>query len=335
MKRQQGVALIVVLMVLAMMTVMSANMVERLQRHFHRIESQAYQQQSVWYAYGMESLAKVALEQSIKDSKNVNLSQIWATKGQRYPLEGGEVEGDILDQRACFNLNSFMGLKSEPNQPRRPFLVQYFQMVLEKMEVEPYLAATIADNTWEFVDANDIVESLQGAEDSLYESFSPPYVTPNQHLADVSEWRAVQGVSGDIYQKIAPLLCALPTSDLLLNVNTLDVSQAALLAGLFTPYLSVSDATQILNDRPYSGWENLEAFLNVPTLAALSKGSLENAKPYLAVNSDFFQLDAEIYVDRIRTRVVSLFERQGDRVFVIRRYYGGSRERVTTDPTES
>ncbi len=333
--RQRGVALIVVLLVLAMMTIMASSMLERLQRHFYRVESQRYQLQTLWYGNGMESLAKVAIEQSLKDSDTVNLSQVWATKGQRYPLDGGEVEGDIIDQRACFNLNSFAALKSSEGNPSRPFLLQYFQMVLEAMSVESFLAGTIADNTWEFLDQNETVQSLYGGEDSLYEGFSPPYVVANQNLSDVSEWRAIQGVSGDIYQKVVPLLCALPEQNFLLNVNTLENTHAALLSALFTPYLSVSDATSILSDRPYDGWNSVNEFLRHPILKVLSQESVKTATPFLSVSSNYFQLDAEVTVDRVRTRVVSLFERQGDHVFVVRRYYGGSRERIAIDPTQS
>ncbi|MCW8331059.1 type II secretion system minor pseudopilin GspK [Photobacterium sp. SDRW27] len=330
MRQQRGVALIVVLLLLALMTLLAVQMSERLQLNFYRVENQVQNQQAYWYALGMEELGKVAIQQGIDDSDTVNLSQAWATQGQRYPLEGGEAIGDIIDRQACFNLNALSGLKPEPDNTKKPFLVGYLQSILEELGVESYDAEVIADSSWEFVDPTDGVNSSFGAGDSTYEGFSPSYLPPRGFMADVSEFRAVNGVSAEIYNKVKPLLCAIPATDMKLNVNTLYEHQAALLVGLFAPELSLSDAQKLIADRPYDGWQNTTDFLAEATIAGLSANIKKQAQDYLVVSSDYFQLDTEILVDRSRVRLVALLKRDGEeKVTVIRRRYGGISERIS------
>lgn len=330
MRQQKGVALIVVLLLLALMTLLAVQMSERLQLNFYRVENQVQNQQAYWYALGMEELGKVAIQQGIDDSDTVNLSQAWATQGQRYPLEGGDAIGDIIDRQACFNLNALSGLKPEADRTKKPFLVGYLQSVLEEQGVESYDAEVIADSSWEFVDPADGVNSSFGAGDSTYEGFRPSYLPPRGFMADISEFRAINGVTAQIYNELKPLLCAIPTTDMLLNVNTLYEHQAALLVGLFTPGLSLSDAQKLIADRPYDGWQKIEDFMNEAAIARLGTDMQKQAKAHLAVSSDYFQLDTEILVDRSRVRLVALLKRDGqEKVTVIRRRYGGISERIS------
>ena len=94
------------------------------------------------------------------------------------------------------------------------------------------------------------VRSTAGVEDSTYEAMKPQYLPPNGWMADASELRAVYQVSGDIYQKIAPMICALPSDDWRLNVNTIEVEQAPILVAMFTPRLEQQRCVQLIEKRP-------------------------------------------------------------------------------------
>ncbi|MEJ2766437.1 type II secretion system minor pseudopilin GspK [Photobacterium sp. MCCC 1A19761] len=335
MKQQRGVALIVVLMLLALMTLLAAQMSERLQLNFYRVENQLQNQQAYWYALGMEELAKVAVDQSLKDSDTVNLSQVWATRGQRYPLDGGEALGNIYDRQACFNLNALSELPLPDDRSQKPFLVRTLQSILEESGIDSYEAEVVADSSWEYVDPAEPVNAPFGAGDSTYEGFQPPYLPPMGLMADVSEFRAVNGVSAQIYQKAQALLCALPSRDLVINVNTLEEAQAALLVGLFAPELPMSDAATLISNRPHDGWQTVDVFMGESAISRLSSDAQKRAKEHLAVSSNYFQLDTEIRVDRSRVRLVALMKREGqDKVTVVRRRYGGISERVSDDKAQ-
>ncbi|KDM92164.1 type II secretion system minor pseudopilin GspK [Photobacterium galatheae] len=330
--KQRGVALIVVLLLLAMMTLLAVQMTDRLQLNFYRVENQVFNQQAYWYSQGMEQLAKVAIEQSLSDSDTVNLSQVWATEGQSYPLDNGEVKGNIYDRQACFNLNALSGQAPEQDRTKKPFRVRFLQALLEESGSESYEAEVAADSVWEYVDPDETVYSAYGAGDSSYEGFSPPYLPPRNLMADITEFRSVNGVSAKMFQQTRALLCALPTTDLLINVNTITAKQAALLVGAFSPELSLDDARQLIENRPYDGWQDVDAFLADGAISRLTKTVRDQAKPYLAVKSDFFELDAEVKVDRARLRILALLKRDGEnKVTVVRRRYGGMSERVSDD----
>lgn len=329
-KQQRGVALIVVLLLLSLMTLLAVQMTERLHLNFYRVENQIQNQQAYWYAQGMEELAKVAIKQGIDDSDTVNLSQAWATQGQRYPLDGGEAIGDIIDRQACFNLNALSGVQPTTGSSTKPYIVTVLQTLIEETGVDSYDAEVVADSVWEYVDTDERVNAAFGAGDSTYEGFRPPYLPPRDWMADASELRAVNGVTATIFDKVRHQVCAIPTTTLAINVNTLYEHQAPILVALFSSRLSLSDAQKLIADRPYDGWDSVDDFLGVSQLGSIDATIKDQAKEFLAISSDYFQMDTEVLVDRSRVRLVALLKRDSeDTVTVVRRRYGGISERIS------
>nr|WP_086938387.1 type II secretion system minor pseudopilin GspK [Thaumasiovibrio occultus] len=335
MKQQRGIALILVLGVLSIMMTITMSMGQRLNLIFYRTENQLFSQQSYWYALSVEELARVAIKQSIDDGDVVNLSQVWATPDQRYPLDDGVAVGQVYDYQACFNINALSSVVPDGNEPQRPALVRSFQVMLQEQGVDSFEAEVIADSTWEFVNPSTSVQSAFGEGDSSYEGRSPAYLPPNGWLADKTELRAVAGMTAEIYNDISHLVCALPTDGLQINVNTLYPSQAAVLVGVLQPSLSLGDAQKLIEGRPYDGWQSVESFFAEPELGQLPQEERERLAALLTVSSSFFQLDAEVEVDRNRLRVASLLYRDGeDNIKVVRRRFGGFSERISDGETE-
>lgn len=333
--KQRGVALIVVLLLLAVMVSIAATMAERLFSQFQRATHQLNYQQAYWYSLGVEALAKKGIEQSYQDSETINLSQPWALKEQTYPLDYGQVRGKIHDMQACFNLNALAGVKFTPDSVKKPYLLGVLQTLLEGLDIESYQAETIADSTLEFIDRDDSVRTAYGVEDSHYESMLPAYMAPDTWLADASEWRAVQQVSGEVMNKALPYVCALPTNQWQLNVNTLPAEQSALLAAMFSPTLSEESARTLLEGRPFDGWASVDDFLADSALTGVDNAVREDAKKYLSVDSHYFELDAQVLVDASRIRIRSLFYSNDKKTAtVVRRRFGGISERVSDRSTE-
>ncbi|KGY10819.1 general secretion pathway protein GspK [Vibrio tubiashii] len=334
-KAQRGVALIIVLLLLAVMVSVAASMADRLFSQFHRATNQINYQQAYWYSVGAEALAKAGLEQSFKDSDTINLSQPWALEEQTYPLDYGTLKGRLIDQQACFNLNALAGLNATSGATQSPYLVGVLQNLLQELEVDNYQAETIAQSLWEYLDSDNTVNSSLGVEDSYYESMSPGYMTANSLLADGSELRAVNQVSGEVMEKVRPYVCAIPTPDLRLNVNTIRPEHAQLLAALFQPALSSAQAKQVIENRPFDGWASVDDFLNEKELANVTGETRSQGKGYLAVTSAYFELDVELLVGDSRVRVRSLlFSNDKQTATVISRRFGGIGERVSDRSTE-
>ncbi|WP_047045862.1 type II secretion system minor pseudopilin GspK [Vibrio mexicanus] len=333
--RQKGVALIVILMILAIMTTISATMSERLFTQFQRATNQINYQQAYWYSMGVEALAQVGIEQSFEDSDTINLNQPWAIEEQIYPLDYGEVVGRIYDRQACFNLNVLGSVQVEAGGSSRPYLVQYWQRLLEALEVESYQAEVIADSTWEFIDSNTTIQSLAGVEDSQYEAMTPPYVAANSWLADSSELRAIYQVSAEVMELVEPYVCALPVDDWRMNINTISEEHPELLTALFHPHLSENDAQSMLSSRPFDGWSNVEDFLAEAEIAKVEATVRDEARKYLTVDSAYFEMDAQVLVENSRMRVRSLlFSDNRETATVVRRRFGGISGRVSDRSTD-
>jgi general secretion pathway protein K len=334
-RQQQGAALIVVLMLLAVMVSIAASMSERLFINFHRAENQQSHQQAYWYGIGVEALAKYAIAESYQDNDTINMSQPWALKEQVFPLDYGTAAGHIRDMQSCFNLNVLASVEAGSGSSSRPYLISVWMNLLQELGVENYQAEVIADSTWEFLDADSRVDSLAGVEDSTYEAMQPAYLAPNGLIADASELRAVYQVDNRVMQQVKSVVCALPYDDWRLNVNTLDEHGAAILVALFSPHLSPGDAKGLIQNRPFDGWTSVDDFLAEGVLAALDKAVTNRAKGYLTVDSRYFELDAEVEVNESRVRLRSLlYSKDREDVMVIRRRLGGISERISDRPAE-
>ncbi|OLQ86564.1 general secretion pathway protein GspK [Vibrio ponticus] len=332
---QRGVALLIVLLILAMMTAVAATMSERLFGQFKRSANQVNYQQAYWYAMGAEALAIEGIEQSYKDSDTINLSQHWAIEEQNFPLDYGSLTGRLIDRQACYNLNSLVDTQAPSNSQQAPYVVNVLQDLLSELEVDEYVAEIVAHSAWEFVDRNNNINSVTGVEDSTYEAMSPDYMAANSVLADESEFRAINQVSGEVMEKVRPYICALPTSEFRLNVNTLMPEQSALLVAMFAKQLSESDAKSVLENRPFDGWGSVDDFLAETQIAALSDAVKNAAKGYLTVDSRYFELDAQVVVNESRVRIRSLlFSANRETATVISRRFGGIGERVSNRSTE-
>lgn len=106
-RRQRGVALLVVLLILALMVTMSTTIAERNGRAWQRTMAQVERLRAKWYARSAESLAAKILQRDASGSPNkTDLAQKWAQGPRRFTIDDGEVSGLIVDGQACFNLNA-------------------------------------------------------------------------------------------------------------------------------------------------------------------------------------------------------------------------------------
>ena len=332
---QRGVALIVVLLVLAVMVSLAATMSERLFVNFKRAENQLSHQQAYWYSLGVEALAIYGIQESYKDTDTINMSQPWALEEQVYPLDYGTATGHIRDMHSCFNLNVLAGVEATTGDSSKPYLVSVWQNLLQELGVDNYQSEVIADSTWEFLDSDDRVTSTEGVEDGTYESLNPSYMAPNGLLADASELRAVYQVDSKVMMQVRPVVCALPYADWRLNVNTVGKQGAAILVALFSPGLSQEDAQSLIEDRPFDGWSSVDDFMTEAVIAAVDDSIRDEAKGYLAVDSQYFELDAQVEVNESRVRVRSLlYSENREDVNVVRRRFGGISERVSDRSAE-
>lgn len=312
---RKGVAVLFVLVLMAVMAFLAANINYRLLNLVKMFESQQQYQQAYWYGISAESLALSALTLSLIKEKNVNLSQHWAQGERFFPLPDGYLQSELFDMQACFNLNVFAEKKMAPSiSAQLPELRQLVRLI-HGLDVSVYQAEMIAESVWEFIDEDSTVHTRLGREDSEYLGRKIPFYTQNQSFIDLSELRVVQGMDAQIYHKLRPYVCVRPQSEQQINVNTLTISQSLLLEALFTPYLTSLQAQQILKARPIHGWESVDEFLNETELAHLKPNVKKQFEKYLSVDSKYFRLRTHVQMENISLVINSIIARNSANKF--------------------
>ncbi|KFK91778.1 MULTISPECIES: type II secretion system minor pseudopilin GspK [unclassified Serratia (in: enterobacteria)] len=317
--RQKGVALLVVLLILALMVTIAATIAERNGRTYLRTAAQLDHQQAKWYGRAAETLARKILQMDTLDSpEKTHLAQNWAQDERRFPVEGGELHGQIVDAQACFNLNAINQGAGGQDETTTPYPAKVFLQLLKNLQVDPLQAAQVTAALRDWIDS-DNEPGIGGAEDEVYMSLDVPYLPANQPMQDVSELRTVYGVDTNLYRLLLPYVCALPTKTLLVNVNTLRESQAPLLAALFLTELDPVEAEQWLQQRPREGWSSVTVFL-----AQLPRQEIDTTavKPMLTVKSDFFLANFSVLMGNSHFSQHSLLQRTGNNFHVVQRKYG-------------
>lgn len=186
---------------------------------------------------------------------------------------------------------------------------EVLQQLLERLELKPELAQAIVD----WIDPDSDPRFPDGAEDSDYTVQNPAYLAANQPLTSVSELRLIKGIDADVYAKLAPLVCALP-SGTPLNVNT---APALVLAAL-NKDLDLADVTKLVEERPAEGYANVDEFLNAAKLTVNAQ-----VQAQLSVESRYFLLRAEARVGDGRAILYStLYRPDENNVRVLRRSFG-------------
>lgn len=198
--------------------------------------------------------------------------------------------------------------KSAAKAALDPGQIKLLQRLLERLELKPDLAQAVAD--WIDPDSDPLFPD--GVEDGDYTILNPPYLAANRPFVSASELRLIGGVDREIYDKLAPYVCALPPGASL-NVNT---ALAPVLAALGED-LVVKEVERLRQDRPIAGYKNVDEFLNAAKLTVDA-----SVKAGLSVASQYFLLRAEARVGDGRALLYSTLYRDENGVRVLRRSFG-------------
>ncbi|MEI7188017.1 type II secretion system minor pseudopilin GspK [Dickeya dianthicola] len=353
-RRQRGVALLIVMLILALMVTIAATITERSGKAWQRTSNLLNRTQARWYALGAEALISSVLQRDAQASpESTFVGQPWSKVDHQMMADGSEIRAQVMDGQACLNLNALSPAKTpapntasgnnntgntntdntntgtsntgtnNPSLPSKggnpeqgPYAAQVFRQLLMVLGEDPKQAERVTDAVRDWLD-EDSEPLMNGAEDDSYVNFHPG----NQRMTDVTELRAVIGVDAALYRRLLPYVCVLPVDKLVLNVNTLTPESAPLLSALFMGEMSTEMAERVLQQRPPQGWRNLNDFMG---LSALPENAKTGIRQVLAIKSDWFFADIQIRVDDSEFYQRSLFHR-GKQIEVVQRQYGGYR----------
>ena len=295
----KGVALITVMLIVALIAILATQMTARLQLQMQRTTNIASNQQAYWYSMGAEAFAKRVLIQSFADNAEVtHLGQIWAQGENTFPVDFGEITGEITDLNSCFNLNALRAdddddsnnMSSDGNIATKSPARAAFEELLILMNIEgvgSFEAQYMADALTDWLDANSSISSSGGAEDNDYAAKAFPYLAANNYLASIGELRVVEHFTVNVINKLKDYACVLPNTNLnKINVNTIALDKPEILVAMLG--ISQNEATQALTARGEEGFKSVDEFFN---LSELSKAKIPpEKKQQFAVTSEYFKL---------------------------------------------
>jgi general secretion pathway protein K len=291
---ERGAALLAVLLLVAVMGALAVTALERLRLSTALAINNAALDQARAYAVGVESLLALTADDLIAASpERTTLAGGWNGQTRQIPMPGGGmVEATIRDGGNCFNINSVAEGQVPTALTPRPMGVDQFTGLMRVLEVPEREARRIAEAAGDWVDA-DMDRSREGAEDADYLGGQAARRVGNTFFAEVSELRALAGMTPEIYARLRPWLCALPVTDLSpININTLSPEQAPLLAMLAPGQISLEAARQAIAQRPAAGWEATSEFWNSPGLLHVRVPLDAQLQPRL--NTRWFTLDLRV-----------------------------------------
>ena len=290
MRRQRGVALITVILIVALATTAAVSMAARQQYDIRRSGNLLQAEQAWLYVQGMEGWAGQILRRDREEGEVDHLDEEWAMVLPPIPVDGGQLSGRLEDRQGRFNLNNLLNAGEIAPRP-----LAQFRRLLQVLELDPMLADALAD----WLDADIEPRFPGGAEDDHYLSLDRPYRTANGPMWEVSELRLIDGVDEEVYQRLLPHVSALPTHTRV-NVNT--ASEAVLMS--LSEAIDAPQAEQLVADRGEEGYQGIDEFLQHPALAGV-----ELDEGMIGVGSDYFVLLSQVQYGRLLVSWQSLLQR--------------------------
>ncbi|WP_304559710.1 type II secretion system minor pseudopilin GspK [Sphingomonas immobilis] len=290
---ERGAALLTVLLLVAVIAVLAATALERL-RIATKIGGNAIAlDQARAAAIATEALATIKVSDLLRKSPDrVSLVGDWSGTPFALPVPGGIATARIVDGGNCFNLNGLVLKAGDGVYTANPAAMERFAKLIRVIGAPARSPEAIAAATADWIDTDTEVQP-NGAEDSDYAGLAVPYRTPNMLMTDVSELRAVKGVTPELYAKLRPWICALPMAlQSKVNVNTLRPEQAPLLAILTPGAPNVAAMQRALLGRPALGYDTVEKFWASSALGGI--GDTGSASTDSSVTSKWFALRVDV-----------------------------------------
>lgn len=335
--KQQGVAILTVLLMVALATITVVSMSTRQRLDIRRAVNQTALQQARALALGGEKFAAANLMRDKKDpltAKTDNLDEDWAQSLPPLPVDQSTIKGCVFDMQGRFNLNNLVTAEGKVIQAQ----FDQLQRLLSALNISSAKASAIVD----WIDTDSEPTGEDGAEESYYSGLEPPYRPANRQVASISELKMVKGFSPAVeddradYELLLPHISALPELTKI-NINTATPAVIASLDVELTekaeklsrwgdsewenypecadPF-DLSDLADKVNDAASDEepLENKEAFDDITafvTSAGITADSdaAESINDQISVDSNYFQIRVDIETGEVALSQYSLVRR--------------------------
>jgi len=281
--RQQGVAIIMVLLIVAMATSLAAYMALQQNLWQRQVESQFERGQARQLGIAGIDWARAVLAEDARGNNIDYEKEIWNLRLPAIPVENGEVIGAIEDRQGLFNLNNVVNN------------VAQFQRLLAVLGLSADLAPALVD----WIDADNVVQA-GGAEDAYYLAMPRSYRAANRGLVELGELTKVRGFDSRTIESLRAFVSVLPATGTPVNVN---FAPAEVLVAVIQG-LSLSDARLLVQQRKTQPFKDIADFKqHLP--GGVTVGDID-------VKSEYFWVTGRATVGQAQVETQVLLQRAGN-----------------------
>lgn len=243
--KQNGSAIVVALFVVALVTIAATAMLTRIQQDIRREELYLNANQAYNYAQGSVYWAMDQLGNNLKAQQPNRLTDQLPIQSPENKIDHATVQSTIYDAQGLFNINNLNDANYRENFAR------LIKVLAPKLSDNDVNKITLGIITW--------ITPGQGQTsfDDIYKKQNPPYHSPHHAMANMSEFRLIQGVTPELFAQLEPYIIALPIATHI-NINTAPVPVLMSLA----PTLTLDSAKNIEIARQSSPFVDTKSFLN-------------------------------------------------------------------------
>ncbi len=204
-RNNRGVALILVLMIIAIIVVVTLDFNSDMRTDF---TAAANVRDGITLRYVAKSgfnCALAVLAKDAEENKYDTLQEDWANialmsagASNLEGFEGIRLAVNISDCSGKIQINSLIDNNGQAVQIQEDLLRRFLS--LPEFDLDPDTVTAMVDSIKDWIDKDDGTTGLEGAEDSYYQSQDPPYACNNGSVRTIASLRKVRGFK-DIEQK--------------------------------------------------------------------------------------------------------------------------------------
>jgi len=189
----------------------------------------------------------------------------------------------LEDYSTCFNLNALVkpfqniNIKNEEHG-------ELFRNLLIQSDIDKNIHNELIGRIYDSLDDDSLPETY-GAEDLFYISNDNLSLNPDQLYFHKSQIKNISMLDSNSLNKIYKDICALPTTDIKFNVNSLNDKNMKVFLSLF-PDLNLNDIEKIMLNKPLNGYIT---FKNLTDLSGIDSSKLN--KSFIIFKPNFIRVN--------------------------------------------
>lgn len=308
--RQRGMALVIVLMLFAILSALAVEILYRQHRFLTRTDNLLQWDKRYQYAMAAEVVAQQGLIDDLDDDQNNDalvddcVDEQWAVSLPPTPYDDALLSASVQDLQGRFNLNWLIDSSDEGlvrNEQGIAQLTRFIEGQFPAGTNASRLAAEMAD----WLDSNNLVDGVEGAEDAEYRYSRTPNM-PAAHESELAALLSFQMVNQPQDPHVWGLLTALPLGTPL-NVNT---APEAVLDAVLGPIVGGDAAAVVLGERKDAPILSIDDLFKKAPFSELEEDQKDALAKRLSVNSEFFQIMVDVDIDGKLSRLISRLRRR-------------------------